>query len=98
MYGVRAYELRNDTFASQGNKNTMDMDEDMPDSQRTFWPSDWEIEVDYSDLDVHQRNDGTEVEQEFQDDIKNITIEIERMTPNLSAIDRLYAVENRLKE
>ena len=74
------------------------MDEDMLDSQRSFRLLDWEIEVDYSDLDVDQGNDGTEVEQEFQDDIKNITIEIERMTPNLSAVDRLDGVENRLKE
>lgn len=80
----------------------MDVDEGAPShsqSQRSIRSSDWRLEVDYSDLDQEQKENGnTEIEQEFQDEIKNITAEIERMAPNLKAVDRLDGVETRLKE
>lgn len=38
------------------------------------------------------------MELEFQETIKNLSAEIERIAPNMRAVDRLDEVENKLKE
>ncbi|KAL1922042.1 uncharacterized protein VTP21DRAFT_10684 [Calcarisporiella thermophila] len=58
-----------------------------------------EIEVDFSRLGADKQRDdrGGEIEIEFQNRIKNITTELERMAPNLNANNRLNEVERRLR-
>ncbi|RUP47360.1 cohesin complex subunit psm1 [Jimgerdemannia flammicorona] len=87
---------------AQRNEDMMEVDEDGPSftqSQRSIRSSDWRIEVDYSELDDDKKSDDSvEVEQKLQNEIKIITSEIERMAPNLKAVDRLDGVESRLRE
>ncbi|RUS31129.1 LOW QUALITY PROTEIN: hypothetical protein BC938DRAFT_478410 [Jimgerdemannia flammicorona] len=87
---------------AQRNEDMMEVDEDgtsFTQSQRSIRSSDWRIEVDYSELDDDKKSDDSvEVEQKLQNEIKIITSEIERMAPNLKAVDRLDGVESRLRE
>ncbi|KAI3640518.1 hypothetical protein MIR68_001396 [Amoeboaphelidium protococcarum] len=57
------------------------------------------IQIDYSALPAEMKQDATnDVELSVQNRLKEIGVEIERMAPNLKAIDRMDGVENRLKE
>ncbi|CAG8591189.1 9826_t:CDS:10 [Paraglomus occultum] len=59
----------------------------------------WNVEVDYSGLDREQKEDDSpETEQKFLKDIQEKAAEIERVAPNLKAIERLDGVEQRLHE
>lgn len=67
----------------------------MAESQKTVAA----IEIDYDTLDEELKESGdAQVEANFQDRIKTISAEIERMAPNLKAIERLGGVETRFKE
>ncbi|KAF9949842.1 Structural maintenance of chromosomes protein 1 [Mortierella alpina] len=74
---------------------------------------DWKITVDFSDLDEEQRQAlpsssqtgeqaeaGTmeQMENEFLDRLRQLSDEIERLAPNMKAIERLDGVEARLKQ
>ncbi|KAJ1551655.1 Structural maintenance of chromosomes protein 1 [Nowakowskiella sp. JEL0078] len=58
-----------------------------------------DLEVDFSKLTDDNKSDGSdEMEIEFEEKIKNLTNEIEKMAPNMRAVDRLDEVEIKLKE
>ncbi|ORZ09530.1 P-loop containing nucleoside triphosphate hydrolase protein [Absidia repens] len=66
-------------------------------SQGSIRSTDWAVEVDYSVLDDDERDDNSaQLEKRYQDDIKRRNEEIDKMAPNLKAIDRLEGVEQRL--
>ncbi|CAO3599503.1 unnamed protein product [Absidia cylindrospora] len=84
------------SLGTRGSENSMDVDEL---TQRSIRSTDWTVEVDFSPLDEDERNDGSdELEKRYQDDIKHRDEDIDRMEPNLKAIDRLDGVEQRLEE
>ncbi|KAJ3088604.1 Structural maintenance of chromosomes protein 1 [Quaeritorhiza haematococci] len=57
------------------------------------------LKLDYSMLKRDQKeNDSPDLDLDFQETIKNLGSEIERITPNLKALDRLGDVENKFKE
>ncbi|KAJ3134598.1 Structural maintenance of chromosomes protein 1 [Geranomyces variabilis] len=57
------------------------------------------IEVDFSSLKpVHTSNGSDEVETEFQERLANLTTEIDRIAPNMRAVDKLDEVEGKLKD
>ncbi|KAG8960567.1 Structural maintenance of chromosomes protein 1 [Tulasnella sp. 419] len=75
----------------------MDMDEDEDGTQKPRQVQDYGIEVDFEDLDDEDRENGTaETEAELDAEITKVVAEIERMTPNMKAIDKLDDVEAKL--
>jgi structural maintenance of chromosome 1 len=77
----------------------MDIDQSaasrIAESQRTVAA----FEVDFDQLDDELKEDEDEsTETRILERIKAMSAEIERMAPNLKAIDRLDGVQNRLKE
>ena len=81
-------------------QEAMDVDEEDPTSSALRAPTtqDYGIEPDYSDLDDELKEDpGEAVEGELQDRIKNLNAELDKMAPNMRAIDRLDTVETKLR-
>ncbi|KIJ62116.1 hypothetical protein HYDPIDRAFT_169279 [Hydnomerulius pinastri MD-312] len=77
----------------------MDVDEDDDGTQRPKQVQDYGIEVDFAALDEDERaNNDLETAAEFDASIAKLNGEIERMAPNLKAIERLDDVEAKLVE
>ncbi|GJE85341.1 chromosome segregation protein SMC [Phanerochaete sordida] len=77
----------------------MDVDEDDEGSQQVKRVSDFGIEVDFSSLDEEDLEDGSaERLGQLDEQIAKLTSDIEKMAPNLKAIDRLEDVEDKLLE
>ncbi|KAF8840540.1 RecF/RecN/SMC protein [Paxillus ammoniavirescens] len=77
----------------------MDVDEDEDGTQRPKQVQDYGIEVDFADLDDEERaTNSPETLAEFDASIAKLNADIERMAPNLKAIERLDDVEARLVE
>ncbi|KAJ3036857.1 Structural maintenance of chromosomes protein 1 [Rhizophlyctis rosea] len=56
------------------------------------------IAVDFSELKKDEQQDGsTEMDARFQDKIKSMTSDIEKMAPNMRAVDKLGEVETKLR-
>ncbi|QRW05236.1 structural maintenance of chromosomes protein [Ceratobasidium sp. AG-Ba] len=76
----------------------MDLD-DEDETQRAREVQDYGIEVDFSSLDEDEQENGSaEVGVEMEAEITRITGEIERMAPNMKAMERLDDVEAKLAE
>ncbi|KAG9250372.1 RecF/RecN/SMC [Emericellopsis atlantica] len=57
------------------------------------------VEIDYSSLDPEYRESGDEeVEAQLQQHISSLTSELEKLNPNMRAMERLEGVETRLKQ
>ena len=77
----------------------MDVDEDETGTQPVKKVQDHGIEVDFQLLDDEEREDGSpEALTRFDKQIANINTEIEKMAPNLKAMERLGDVETKLAE
>jgi structural maintenance of chromosome 1 len=79
----------------------MDVDEDDDDDAlaNEVALQDYGIEVDFSELPEDlQETDDDKVEDELLEKIKTLSGELERMAPNMKAIERLEGVESRLQE
>ncbi|EIN08250.1 hypothetical protein PUNSTDRAFT_52701 [Punctularia strigosozonata HHB-11173 SS5] len=77
----------------------MEVDEDEDGTQPTKVVSDYGIEVDFDLLDEEEREDGDPKRAaEFESSIAKLSADIERMTPNMKAVDRLEDVEAKLAE
>ncbi|KAH9930814.1 cohesin complex subunit psm1 [Amylocystis lapponica] len=77
----------------------MDVDEDDDGSQQVKRLPDYGIEVDFGTLDDDDREDGSpEALAEFDSSIAKLNTEIERMAPNMKAMERLDDVETKLLE
>ncbi|KAJ9093054.1 hypothetical protein QFC21_006547 [Naganishia friedmannii] len=78
-------------------KDVDDMDVD--EGETPLRLRDFDIEVDFSDLEEEERDNGSpEHGQEIEERIANIAAEIEKMAPNLKSRQKLNDVEARLKE
>ncbi|KAG6902949.1 hypothetical protein C0995_009341 [Termitomyces sp. Mi166 len=74
----------------------MDVDENEEGTQQLKKVQDHGIEVDFESLDNDTRENGSVTE--FDKEVAKLNAEIERMAPNLKAIDRLEDVEAKLAE
>ncbi|KAI1811364.1 RecF/RecN/SMC [Poronia punctata] len=60
--------------------------------------NDYGIEIDYSKLDDDLKNpDDEHIEEQLQDKITSLTAELEKLNPNMRAMERLEVVEARLQ-
>ncbi|KAF8587801.1 condensin complex subunit SMC1 [Ramaria rubella] len=77
----------------------MDVDEDEDGTQRPKQVQDYGIEVDFSLLESDEREDGSaDAGAEFDSSIAKLNSEIERMAPNMKAMERLDDVQSKLAE
>ncbi|KTW31066.1 cohesin subunit SMC1 [Pneumocystis jirovecii RU7] len=61
--------------------------------------SDWKIEIDYSSLDKSLKENGSiDIENRLFEKISELTSEIEKIAPNMKAIERLEGVESKLHD
>ncbi|KAG6813644.1 hypothetical protein H0H92_008881 [Tricholoma furcatifolium] len=74
----------------------MDVDEEEDGTQRVKYVQDYGIEVDFESLDDDVRANGSM--EEFDKEVARLNAEIERMAPNLKAIERLEDVEAKLAD
>lgn len=72
----------------------MDVDEDEDATQRPKQVQNYGIEVDFDGLDEDVRENGAV--EDFDKEIAKLNSDIERMAPNLKAIERLDDVESKL--
>ncbi|KAJ8515491.1 hypothetical protein ONZ45_g7107 [Pleurotus djamor] len=78
-------------------ENAMDVDED--ETQPVRKSHDYGIEVDFEDLEEDEREDGSpEKAAEYDDRIAKLNADIEKMAPNMKAMERLDDVEQKLAE
>ncbi|KAF7730853.1 Structural maintenance of chromosomes protein 1 [Apophysomyces ossiformis] len=95
LHGSMDDILMEDTHERVDDSSAMEVDE----SQRSIRSTDWMVEVDFSRLGSEQRAEGgTNLEREFQEEIKRRSEELDQMAPNLKAIDRLEGIEQQAKE
>ena len=81
-------------------QDAMDVDEEDPASSALRVPTieDYGIEPDFDSLDEDLREDGSEaVENDLQEKIKSLNAELDKMAPNMRAMDRLDMVETKLR-
>ncbi|KAK9456973.1 RecF/RecN/SMC protein [Dipodascopsis uninucleata] len=79
--------------------NLMELDEESGPSQVPGANEDYGIEVDYDSLDDDLKDNGAdEVEETLLDNIKTLTSDLEKMSPNMKALERLEEVEDRLHD
>nr|GAT51561.1 condensin complex subunit SMC1 [Mycena chlorophos] len=77
----------------------MDIDEDEDGTQQPRRVQDYGIEVDFDSVDDEARTDGSpEALAALDSEIAKLTSDIEKMAPNMKAIDRLEDVEAKLAE
>ncbi|KZT66248.1 cohesin complex subunit psm1 [Daedalea quercina L-15889] len=77
----------------------MDVDEDEEGSQHVKRIPDYGIEVNFDSLDDDEREDGSaEALAEIDSQISKVNSDIERLAPNLKAMERLDDVEAKLME
>ncbi|EDR03647.1 condensin complex subunit SMC1 [Laccaria bicolor S238N-H82] len=77
----------------------MDVDEDEDGTQRPKVVADYGIEVDFESIEDDERSeDPADANARYDKEIANITAEIERMAPNMKAIERLDDVETKLEQ
>ncbi|KIO31393.1 hypothetical protein M407DRAFT_14099 [Tulasnella calospora MUT 4182] len=75
----------------------MDVDEDEDATQRPKEVQDYGIEIDFETLDEDDRENGTpEMAAELDKEITKIQAEIEKMAPNMKALEKLDDVESKL--
>ncbi|XMA08153.1 hypothetical protein WAI453_000944 [Rhynchosporium graminicola] len=80
----------------QTDPDAMDVDEDDETSAEVI--KDYGIEISFEDLDDDlQKPDEEEVEEQLLQRITDLNSELEKLNPNMRAIDRLDGVEARLK-
>ena len=93
------YEPTRYTCQNLREEVAMDVDEDESGTQPVKKAQDFGIEVDFQLLDDEEREDGSpEALARFDKQIANINTEIDKMAPNLKAMERLTDVETKLAE
>ncbi|KAI9829230.1 MAG: hypothetical protein M1819_006410 [Sarea resinae] len=83
----------------QADPDAMDIDED-PDSSNIQVPAvqDYGIDIDFDELEDDLRENADEkLDEELQEKISTLNGELDKMAPNMRAIERLEGVEGRLK-
>ena len=75
----------------------MEVDGDEDEGERPKKVQTYGIEVDYSELEDDEMEDSSpEAADRYDEEIAKVTAEIERMAPNLKAVERLDDVEAKL--
>ncbi|EJC99202.1 cohesin complex subunit psm1 [Fomitiporia mediterranea MF3/22] len=78
---------------------TMDIDEDDEGTQKPRRVPDYGIEVEFDLLDDEEREDASaEMGSTYDSSITKLNSEIERMAPNMKAMDKLDNVQTKLEE
>ncbi|KUI58846.1 Structural maintenance of chromosomes protein 1 [Cytospora mali] len=90
-------DLPNEDNLLRQDPDAMDVDEGDEDDAMEAAMDDHGIEVDYDSLDEELKNTDDDVEEKLQERISSLTAELEKLNPNMRAIERLESVENRLK-
>lgn len=90
-------DLPNEDNMLRQDPDAMDVDEGDEDDAMEAAMDDHGIEVKYDSLDEELKNSGDDVEEKLQERINSLTAELEKLNPNMRAIERLESVENRLK-
>ncbi|KAF3285500.1 Structural maintenance of chromosomes protein 1 [Orbilia oligospora] len=89
-----------DALAPQADPDAMDVDED-PHTGTTgaVEIEDFGVVVDFSNLDEDLQTSGDDrTEEDLLDRVKTIESELEKLSPNSKAVERLAGVEDRLQE
>jgi len=77
----------------------MDVDGPEDETQQAASVKDYGVEVDFDELDEDQLDDGGEaMGEQLASEVSRIESELDKMSPNLKAIDRLGDSETRLNE
>jgi len=77
----------------------MEVDQGGDDDEHPLKVANYGIEVDFSELEEEEMEDSSpEAAARFDDELAKLTAEIDRMAPNLKAVERLDDVEARLVE
>ncbi|KAL1311146.1 hypothetical protein AAFC00_001348 [Neodothiora populina] len=76
--------------------DAMDIDEEQ-ESPRATEVADYGIKVNFSGLDDDLKADSEQTEAALQEEISSLQSELEKMAPNLRAVERVDSVEARLK-
>lgn len=82
----------------QDDEDEMDVDDEEQDAN--LGVQDYGIDVDFEELDddlKESENDDPHVNDALEEKISSLTAELEKLNPNMRAIDRLDSVETRLK-
>ncbi|KAI9737186.1 MAG: Structural maintenance of chromosomes protein 1 [Cirrosporium novae-zelandiae] len=78
--------------------DAMDIDEPDTTTFQTQAISDYGIEVDFEDLEDNLKESGEEkVDEELQEKISTLNADLEKLSPNMRAVERLEGVESRLR-
>ncbi|KXS21321.1 RecF/RecN/SMC protein [Gonapodya prolifera JEL478] len=78
---------------TQRDPDKMDVDGELPDM-----PAGHDLQVDYSVLSNREKKDGSEErDMEFGERIKSLQTDLDKMAPNVKAVERLGDVETKLK-
>ncbi len=99
-----ALPLLKGSLAKVGLEETIDVDvpmdvDDDDNTQKPMAAPDFGIQVDFSTLDDEAKEDGgVAMGNELQTRIESITAEIEKMSPNMKAVERLDDTEAKLAE
>ncbi|SPO26433.1 probable SMC1 - chromosome segregation protein [Ustilago trichophora] len=99
-----ALPLLKGSLAKVGLEETIDVDvpmdvDDDDNTQKLMSAPDFGIQVDFSGLDDEAKEDGgASMGNELQTRIESITAEIEKMSPNMKAVERLDDTEAKLAE
>nr|WJN25064.1 condensin complex subunit [Farysia itapuensis] len=98
-----ALPLLKGSLSKVGLEETIDveapMDVDDENSQTPMLAPDFGIQVDFSELDDEAKEDGgPSMGAELQTRLDSITAEIEKMSPNMKAVERLDDTESKLAE
>ncbi|TPX15123.1 uncharacterized protein E0L32_004681 [Thyridium curvatum] len=90
-------DLPNEDAMLQQETEAMDIDEGDDEIMEAAM-DDYGIELDFDSLDEDLKNpDEENVEERLENKIASLTAELEKLNPNMRAIERLESVENRLR-
>lgn len=94
-------DIPNEDVLLQKDQDAMDLDEQDSDAEAEILESaldDYGIEIDYDKLEDEFRNpNDDEIEERIQEKINALTAELEKLNPNMRAIERLESVKARLE-
>jgi structural maintenance of chromosome 1 len=94
-------QLPIDDLLPSTDPNAMDADEEDPGSSALYGPriEDYGIEPDFSSVDDDLREQSSSaIETELQERIRNLDSDLDKMAPNMRAVDRLQTVETKLRD
>ncbi|KAI9771833.1 MAG: Structural maintenance of chromosomes protein 1 [Geoglossum simile] len=82
----------------QADADEMDIDDPGSSALQTVAIHDYGIDVDFEDLDDDLKENADEkLDEELQEKVNTFAGELDKMAPNMRAIERLEGVENRVK-